>query len=125
MLVLLLLLLDVPLIPTLWLGWFLPFLILNQMRIWFAKLAIGVSGKQYWHTVFTPLLFIGTGSFAFSFGFKALAGDAVWLILAGAAANAVVVGTLFWLLIGSAERRFLGGKFLAAWSQITRAGHSR
>lgn len=125
LLVFLLLLLDVPLIPTLWLGWFLPFLILNQMRIWFAKLAIGVSGKQYWHTVFTPLLFIGTGSFAFSFGFKALAGDAVWLILAGAAANAVVVGTLFWLLIGSAERRFLGGKFLAAWSQITRAGHSR
>ena len=122
LLVFLLLLWGLPLIPTLWLGWFLPFFILNQMRIWFAKRAIGISVRQYIRTVFIPLAFIGSGSFAFSFGFKALAGDAVWVILAGTAANAAVVAGLMWMLIGSEERRVLRAKFASAWAKMAR-GH--
>jgi O-antigen/teichoic acid export membrane protein len=122
LLVFLLLLGGLPLIPTLWLGWFLPFVILNQMRVWFAKRAIGISVRQYFRTVFIPLAFIGSGSFAFSFGFKALAGDAVWAILAGTAANAGVVAALMWMLIGSDERRVLRAKFASAWATMT-LGH--
>ena len=118
LLVLGLLLAGVPLIPTLWLGWFLPFLVLNQMRVGFAKLAIGISVRQYLRAVFAPLVGIGAGSFAFSFGFQALAGDSVGAILAGTAGNAGVVAALTWLLIGSAERAVLRAKLAAAWSRI-------
>lgn len=112
---------KIPLIPTLWLGWFLPFFILNQMRVWFAKRAIGISVRQYFRAVFIPLAGIGGGSFAFSFGFKAWAGDAVWAMLTGAAANAGVVAALLWLLIGSEERRMLRAKLSSAWAQVTAA----
>ncbi len=120
-LVLFLLLGGFPLIPTLWLGWFLPFFILNQLRVWFARRAIGISGRQYFRAVFFPLAFIGGGSFAFSFGFKALAGEAVGAILAGTAANAGVVAALTWALIGAEERRFLGAKLAAAWARVAPA----
>lgn len=123
LLVLLLLLKGVPLIPTLWLGWFLPFLILNQMRVWFARQAIGVSLREYFRIVFVPLVLIGAGSFAFCFGFKALAGDAIWAVLTGSAANAGVVATLLWLLMGTAGRQVLRAKLAAAWSRFV-AGNS-
>lgn len=118
LLVLGLLLAGVPLIPTLWLGWFLPFLVLNQMRVGFAKLAIGISVRQYVRAVFAPLVAIGAGAFAFSFGFKALAGDAAGAILAGTAGNAGVVAALTWLFIGTEERNLIRAKLAAARARI-------
>lgn len=125
LLVLILLLDGVPLIPALWLGWFLPFLILNQMRVWFAKQAVGVSVREYFRVVLVPLALMGGGSFAFCFGFKELAGEAVWAILTGSAANAGLVGALLWLLIGPTERRFLGAKLGAAWDKLLRGVSAR
>lgn len=122
LLVLLLLFWGVPLLPSLWLGWFLPFLLLNQMRVGFAKLAVGVSVRQYLRDIFGPLILIGAGSFGFSFGFKALAGDAVWAILACTAANVGVTTTLTWLLIGPNERRMLAAKIGAAWARLAPSG---
>jgi Na+-driven multidrug efflux pump len=119
-LVLALLLHHVPLIPALWLGWFLPWFVLNQMRIGFAKRAIGISMRQYVRHVFLPLTAISGGSFAFSFGFRTLAGGSVWAILACAAANTVVVAGLMWALIGAGEREVLASKIRRVWIRLTR-----
>lgn len=111
---------GIPLIPSLWLGWFLPFFILNQMRIWFARRAVGISVRQYLRIVFFPLAAMGGGSFAFVFGFRALAGESILSILFCAAANAVVVGALMWGLIGAEEREILALKFRTAWTRMAR-----
>lgn len=123
-LVLALLLGKVPLIPALWLGWFLPWLVLNQMRIWFAKKAIGVSIRQYARHVLMPLAIISSGSFAFSFGFRVLAGDSVWAILACSAANGLVVAGLMWGLIGPDERALLSSKIRMGWTRLTQGSRS-
>ena len=121
LLVLILLSCGLPLIPTLWVGWFLPFFILNQMRVWFAKRAIGTSIREYVRALLVPAAFIVGGSFAFSFGFKALAGDAIWAILACALANFGVVAALTWTFIGAEERHVLIAKAWAAWAQMAPA----
>ncbi len=121
LLVLILLSRGVPLLPTLWLGWFLPFFILNQMRVWFAKRAIGISIREYVRALLVPAVFIVGGSFAFSFGFKALAGDAIWAILACAAANVGVVAALTWTFVGAEERKALLAKALAARARVAAA----
>jgi len=109
--VLLLLTYGVPLIPTLWIGWFLPFFILNQMRIGFAKQATGVSVRQYLRCVFIPLAIIASGSFGFSFLFRMYAGNSIPAILCCSAMNVIVVAGLMWASIGSNERGVLVSKF--------------
>jgi len=114
---------GLPLIPTLWLGWFLPYVILNQMRVWFANRILGISIRQYLRRVFAPLLLIAGGSFAFSFGFKALAGESVWTILTCSALNAVIVGSLVWSVSGPEERRHLLSKLMAASTRLFRRSY--
>lgn len=117
-LVLAMLLNDIPLISALWLGWFLPWFVLNQMRIWFAKQAIGVSIRQYVRHVFAPLAVIISGSFAFSFGFRTLFGRSLWAILGCSTANIFVVAGLMWALIGSKEREILASKIRIGWAGL-------
>lgn len=113
--VLLLLMCGIPLIPTLWIGWFLPFFILNQMRIGFAKQALDVSVRQYLRCVFIPLVAIASSSFGFSFLFKMYAGSSILAILFCSVVNVILVAGLMWGAIGPDERGVLILKFRSAY----------
>ena len=111
---------GIPLITSLWLGFFLPFFIITQSRILFIKHEIGniISIRHYIYNVFVPVCLMIVASFAFSFGFKMLYGDSVPVIIASLAGNALIVAALFWLVIGKDERNVLTGKAKSALAML-------
>ena len=124
--VLLLFLGDVPLIPALWLGLFLPVVFLQQSFVLFARHIFGkeISIRHYVAKVLTPIGLMITFSFAFSFGFKAWFGDSIQTILLCFIGNASIVAVLFWLVIGSDERKVVLAKIMSAHARIFKARRS-
>jgi len=121
LMVLLLLLGGIPLIITLWLGWFFPFLIITQARVWFARRVVGVSIRQYVKKVLIPLLIMAVASVAFTFSFKFFIGTTVLAILLCGALNVGFVGVLMWVLIGADERKVIASKMGSAYNRLTKA----
>ena len=109
--VLVLLWVGAPLIPTLWAGWFLPFFILNQMRVGFAWQAVGVSIRDYLLHVLLPACVIGCVAFGSSFVIRDLAGTSIGAILFCGFLNIAVVTGMLWIVVGSGERQVLASKF--------------
>lgn len=116
--VIVLLLLDVPLIPSLWIGWFAPFLVLNQMRVVFAKRAIHISIRDYLARVLLPTGVVAGCAFASSYLMKHLLGSSVLSILAAGLLNCTVVGISLWLVLGTKERQVLKGKVRTAFARL-------
>ena len=116
--VFILLWLGVPLIPTLWLGWFLPFFMATQSRVWFVRRVLGhiVSIRHYFMQIWIPVFLMIAASFVFSFGFKALFGDTIPAMLLCLAGNVVLVATLFWIIIDANERSVIRAKISAAYA---------
>ena len=107
---------GLPLIPTLWLGLFLPLFILNQCRVLFAKYTLGaqVSIRHYLKKILLPVSAMSLISIMFSFSFKTLYGDGVFAMLMCLTINILIVAILFWLLVGSDERKILLSKITPA-----------
>lgn len=116
--VIVLLLLDLPLIPSLWIGWFAPFLVLNQMRVVFAKRVLHISIRDYFARVLLPTGTIAGTAFMSSFLLRSVLGRSVWAILAVGFLNCGVVGSTLWMVVGSIERQILRKKFQAAFKRL-------
>ena len=116
--VFLLLCADVPLIPALWVGWFLPFLVLNQMRVVFAKRAIHISIRDYLARVLLPTSVVAGFAFGSSFLLKCLLGSSVLAILSVGVMSCVVVACTLWMVVGSIERQVLKGKVRTAFARL-------
>ena len=116
--VLLLLWAEVPLIPTLWVGWFLPFFILNQMRVGFAKRAVGVSIRDYLLLVLLPACVVCTVSFGVSFVVKAVAGASIGAIFFCGLLNCAIVVGMLWLVVGPVERQVLKSKISVVLAKL-------
>jgi len=108
--VLLLLWADVPLVPALWVGWFSPFLVLNQMRVVFAKRVISISIRDYLARVLLPTGVVAGCAFTCSCLMKQLLGSSVLAILVVGILNCVIVACTLWVVVGSVERQVLKGK---------------
>jgi len=106
------------LVPALWIGWFAPFLALSQLRVFFAKLALGVLIRDYVVHVFRPAVVLSGISFGVSLLIKVLFGDSLFTILGCVALNAVAVLVTLWFVIGSLERKILASKFSAALNHV-------
>jgi Na+-driven multidrug efflux pump len=118
--VLLLLWWKVPLIPALWIGWFLPFLVITQLRLGFARLALGISVHDYISGVFKPVFVVSGSAFGLAFTMKILLGTSIPAILVSGALNVVVVVGSLWLGIDPLERTVLKTKITAGYSKLMR-----
>jgi O-antigen/teichoic acid export membrane protein len=80
---------------SLWLGWFLPFLVLNQVRIPFCKWLVGIGMGAYLSKVFLPVLGILFSSFLFCICVKGVWDNSLLMLLATGVLNA------FWVFLSS------------------------
>jgi hypothetical protein len=109
--VLILLWLDFPLIFSLWIGWFSPFFVICQVRVWFASRVVGLSIREYLQTILLPVFEIALGSFGLVILVKTFAGDSLTAMLGTVIANGAIVFVLLWITIGASERSIIHEKF--------------
>jgi hypothetical protein len=97
---------GVALIPALWLGWGLPFIILMQMRPWFVKKVLPISIKNYFHKVAMPVSTTTIASILFSHGFKTVVGNSILAMILCGIFNAAVASLVIYISAHEDDRKF-------------------